>query len=183
VRSQMVTGLTLAGGALAAVSTPAGAATPSVVPPPGDGADPAPVVRVNKTPLVRRDIRLARQVAHLRGRKLRRHYEHTIRVWPMTKLSRHYHHLRRELRVARRAAHAASILSGTLRAIAACESGGDPRTDTGNGFYGKYQFTLSTWRSVGGSGNPARAPEAEQDRRAAKLYARAGSRPWPVCGR
>ncbi len=54
---------------------------------------------------------------------------------------------------------------------------------TGNGFYGKYQFTLSTWQSVGGSGNPAAAGEAEQDKRAALLYAREGASPWPVCGR
>ena len=73
--------------------------------------------------------------------------------------------------------------SPTLQAIAACESGGNPATDTGNGFYGKYQFDLSTWQSVGGSGNPALASETEQDRRATILYARAGSSPWPVCGR
>jgi ribosomal protein L29 len=73
--------------------------------------------------------------------------------------------------------------SPTLQAIAACESGGNPATDTGNGFYGKYQFTLETWQSVGGSGNPARASEAEQDRRATMLYESAGASPWPVCGR
>lgn len=73
--------------------------------------------------------------------------------------------------------------SPTLQAIAACESGGNPSTDTGNGFYGKYQFTLETWQAVGGSGNPAHASEAEQDRRATMLYARAGASPWPVCGR
>jgi hypothetical protein len=73
--------------------------------------------------------------------------------------------------------------SPTLEAIAACESGGNPATDTGNGFYGKFQFTLSTWASVGGTGNPAQASEAEQNRRAAMLYAREGSSPWPVCGR
>jgi hypothetical protein len=73
--------------------------------------------------------------------------------------------------------------NGTLEAIAACESGGNPRTNTGNGFYGKYQFTLSTWQAVGGSGNPAAASEAEQDMRAAKLYAQAGPGQWPVCGR
>lgn len=72
---------------------------------------------------------------------------------------------------------------GTLEAIAKCESGGNPSTNTGNGFYGKYQFTQSTWQSVGGSGNPAGASEAEQDRRAAMLYAREGASPWPVCGR
>ena len=77
----------------------------------------------------------------------------------------------------------APTASPTLQAIAACESGGNPATDTGNGFYGKYQFTLSTWQSVGGTGNPAAAGEAEQDRRAAMLYARAGASPWPVCGR
>lgn len=72
---------------------------------------------------------------------------------------------------------------GTLQSIAQCESGGNPSTNTGNGFYGKYQFTQSTWNSVGGVGNPAAASEAEQDRRAAMLYAREGAAPWPVCGR
>ena len=71
----------------------------------------------------------------------------------------------------------------TLNAIAQCESGGNPSTNTGNGFYGKYQFVQSTWESVGGSGNPAAASEAEQDKRAAMLYAREGAAPWPVCGR
>jgi hypothetical protein len=77
----------------------------------------------------------------------------------------------------------APAASPVLEAIAACESGGNPATDTGNGFYGKYQFTLETWAAVGGTGNPAQTSEAEQDRRAAMLYARAGSSPWPVCGR
>jgi hypothetical protein len=72
---------------------------------------------------------------------------------------------------------------GTLAAIRQCESGGNYSTDTGNGFYGAYQFTQSTWQSVGGSGNPAAASPAEQDQRAAMLHAREGSSPWPVCGR
>jgi len=72
---------------------------------------------------------------------------------------------------------------GTLGSIRQCESGGNYATNTGNGFYGAYQFTQSTWASVGGSGNPAAAPPAEQDRRAAMLYAREGAAPWPVCGR
>lgn len=71
---------------------------------------------------------------------------------------------------------------GTLQAIRQCESGGNYATNTGNGFYGAYQFTQSTWESVGGSGNPAAASPAEQDRRAAMLYAREGPGPWPVCG-
>jgi hypothetical protein len=70
-----------------------------------------------------------------------------------------------------------------LQAIAACESGGNPSAVGGGGTYrGKYQFDQSTWASVGGSGDPAAAPEAEQDRRAAMLYSRVGRSAWPVCG-
>lgn len=72
---------------------------------------------------------------------------------------------------------------GALASIRACESGGNYSTDTGNGFYGAYQFTQDTWESVGGSGNPAAASPAEQDARAAKLLATAGAGQWPVCGR
>jgi|GEM_PF-2192683 len=185
MRSPMLTGLTLAaGGSLAgALAAPsAGAATPIAADLPGPGAGIAPLVRVAKTPLITRDVRLARRVASLRGKHLRHGYTTTIRAWSVDKLARHHRHLRGELRAARRA-RSASHASPALQAIAACESGGDPATDTGNGFYGKYQFTLSTWQAVGGSGNPARASEAEQDRRAAALLAQAGPGQWPVCGR
>jgi hypothetical protein len=70
-----------------------------------------------------------------------------------------------------------------LEAIAACESGGDPTAIGGGGLYrGKYQFSVETWAAVGGSGDPAAAPEAEQDRRAAMLYEQSGPGQWPVCG-
>jgi hypothetical protein len=73
--------------------------------------------------------------------------------------------------------------SSTLQSIAACESGGNPAAVGGGGaFRGKYQFDYATWASVGGSGDPAAAPEAEQDMRAQMLYERSGSSPWPVCG-
>jgi hypothetical protein len=72
---------------------------------------------------------------------------------------------------------------GTLEAIAACESGGNPEAVSSEGTYrGKYQFDQGTWESVGGSGDPAAAPEAEQDYRAALLYSESGSSPWPICG-
>jgi len=71
---------------------------------------------------------------------------------------------------------------GTLDAIASCESGGNPSAVSADGTYrGKYQFDYGTWASVGGSGDPAAAPEKEQDYRAALLYARGGSSPWPIC--
>jgi hypothetical protein len=71
-----------------------------------------------------------------------------------------------------------------LEAIAQCESHGNPRAISAGGTYrGKYQFDYSTWASVGGKGDPARASETEQDRRAAKLYRTGGPGRWPVCGR
>ena len=70
-----------------------------------------------------------------------------------------------------------------LQAIASCESGANPRAVSSNGTYrGKYQFSTATWQAVGGQGDPAAASEAEQDRRAAMLYARSGPGQWPVCG-
>lgn len=75
------------------------------------------------------------------------------------------------------------VTQATLDAIGACESGGDPTAVSSDGTYrGKYQFDYGTWESVGGSGDPAAAPEQEQDYRAALLYAQSGSSPWPVCG-
>ena len=71
----------------------------------------------------------------------------------------------------------------TLETIAACESGGDPTAVSSDGTYrGLYQFDYGTWESVGGHGDPAAAPAAEQNYRAALLYSRSGSSPWPVCG-
>ena len=67
-------------------------------------------------------------------------------------------------------------------ALANCESGGNPSEDTGNGFYGMYQFTISTWDSLGGSGLPSDASAATQTALAEKLYNEAGAGQWPVCG-
>jgi transglycosylase-like protein len=78
---------------------------------------------------------------------------------------------------------AAVAVSPQMQAIAECESHGNPRSIGGGGLYrGKYQMTTSIWASVGGKGDPAAAPEAEQDRRAAMLYQRSGPGQWPVCG-
>ena len=91
--------------------------------------------------------------------------------------------LRRSIAVLKRSSAPAAAASPQLEAIAACESGGDPTAIGGGGLYrGKYQFTYETWQSVGGTGDPAAAPEAEQDARAAALLARDGAGHWPVCG-
>ncbi|WP_420112213.1 transglycosylase family protein [Pseudactinotalea sp.] len=74
-----------------------------------------------------------------------------------------------------------SVGSDVWAALAQCESGGNPTTNTGNGYYGLYQFSLSTWQAVGGSGLPSEASAAEQTERAKILQARAGWGQWPAC--
>jgi uncharacterized protein YabE (DUF348 family) len=68
-------------------------------------------------------------------------------------------------------------------ALADCESGGNPRAVNSAGYYGLYQFSLGTWHSVGGSGNPIDNSSSEQTYRAKLLYQRSGAGQWPVCGR
>ncbi|MDQ2751114.1 MAG: transglycosylase family protein [Actinomycetota bacterium] len=63
-----------------------------------------------------------------------------------------------------------------------CESSNNYAINTGNNHYGAYQFDLSTWRSVGGSGYPNRASPAEQDARALILYRQRGWQPWQCAG-
>ncbi len=114
--------------------------------------------------------------------------------WPVDRFERLVHtaakriHAERLAVLHRQRREAFATLPGgvtlaTLESIAACESGGDPTAVSSDGSYrGKYQFDYGTWESVGGSGDPAAAPEAEQDYRAALLYSESGSSPWPVCG-
>lgn len=90
---------------------------------------------------------------------------------------------RKMIRAALNAPFVLGIPRARLEAIAECESGGDPRAKSSDGLYrGKYQFHRGTWASVGGVGDPARASELEQDRRAAMLIKSSGSNPWPICG-
>ena len=83
----------------------------------------------------------------------------------------------------RPAASSSASMSAAWRKVANCESSGNPRAVNPAGYYGLFQFDLQTWRSVGGSGNPAKASAAEQLMRAKKLYSQRGASPWPVCGR
>jgi len=66
-------------------------------------------------------------------------------------------------------------------ALRQCESGGDYTTDTGNGFYGAYQFDAQTWRSLGLSGLPSQAAPGTQNSAARSLQAQRGWEPWPAC--
>jgi len=70
--------------------------------------------------------------------------------------------------------------------IAAHESGGNPVTDTGNGYYGGLQFSLASWAGAGGVGNPAQASIEAQEATADRLLAMQGWGAWPntsrMCG-
>jgi hypothetical protein len=63
-----------------------------------------------------------------------------------------------------------------------CEASGRYDTNTGNGYYGAYQFDLQTWRSVGGQARPDQAAPREQDYRALYLYRMRGWQPWQCAG-
>ena len=65
--------------------------------------------------------------------------------------------------------------------LAKCESGGNWSINTGNGYYGGLQFSLSTWRAYGGSGLPSNASREQQIAIAKKLQADAGWGAWPAC--
>jgi len=85
-------------------------------------------------------------------------------------------------RSVRRTSERSTDIPAALERIAQCESGGNPRAISPGGQYrGKYQFSRTTWRAIGGSGDPADAPEWLQDRLALKLYRQRGSAPWPNC--
>ena len=65
--------------------------------------------------------------------------------------------------------------------LAACESGQNWEIDTGNGYFGGLQFSLSTWRWVGGLANPSASSRMEQIYRANLLWETQGWQPWPGC--
>jgi LysM repeat protein len=73
--------------------------------------------------------------------------------------------------------------SGVWACIARFESGGNPAEDTGNGYYGMFQFSMSSWEAVGGVGNPADASAAQQLAAAQRLQSESGWGNWPVTSR
>ncbi len=132
--------------------------------------------------LVPRATRLAGKVARVKGVSFSsREQRRELRGSSPGELRADIRRSRRELVRARREA-ANSTAAPHLEAIAACESGGNPATEHRQRVLREVPVRPATWASVGGSGNPAAASEAEQDKRAAMLYAQSGATPWPVCG-
>ncbi|MFJ6385651.1 transglycosylase family protein [Kitasatospora sp. NPDC092039] len=70
--------------------------------------------------------------------------------------------------------------------LADCESGGDWRADTGNGFYGGLQIRPSTWAEAGGprfADRPDHASRREQTTVGEEIVRRQGWEAWPSCAR
>lgn len=70
-----------------------------------------------------------------------------------------------------------------LDRLARCESGMDPTTNTGNGYFGAFQFDVPTWWSVGGEGYPHEHPYEVQRELARTLILQAGWGRFPSCSR
>ncbi len=64
-----------------------------------------------------------------------------------------------------------------------CESGGDYRATNAGRYFGAYQFSVPTWRSLGYGALPHQAAPETQDEAARRLQARDGWSPWPSCAR
>ena len=98
---------------------------------------------------------------------------------PARRINRPYRH-----RVSRSAVRHAAVETGDVwTRLRQCESGGRYGINTGNGFYGAYQFHPRTWRTLGYPGLPHEAPPEMQDEAARRLQARSGWGQWPVCSR
>lgn len=83
-------------------------------------------------------------------------------------------------------AKAAPVVIGGSDAFAQlrfCEAGGDYTKNTGNGYFGAYQYNLGTWANYGGYARPDLAPPDVQDAKARETQARRGWSPWPACAR
>ena len=88
----------------------------------------------------------------------------------------------RNARLRARVSRLAPATPPHLQAIAACESGGDPSTSTGNGLYGKYQFSPLPGTRWAAPATPPPPPRASRTAAPLRSYAREGASPWPVCG-
>lgn len=79
--------------------------------------------------------------------------------------------------------YADGSLAQSMAAIRWCESSNDYTANTGNGYYGAYQFAAETWWWLGYAGWPHEAAPSVQDEAAVALYNIFGWSPWPACSR
>ncbi|WP_051795661.1 transglycosylase family protein [Streptomyces sp. NRRL S-87] len=80
---------------------------------------------------------------------------------------------------------AAAASVATWDKVAQCEASGNWSINTGNGYYGGLQISLSTWRSFGGTAYASRpdlATKQQQILTGEKILAGQGEGAWPSCG-
>ena len=80
----------------------------------------------------------------------------------------------------------ASASSTVWDKVASCESGGNWKINTGNGYYGGLQFSSRTWTGFGGghyASRANRASKSEQIAIARRVLAGQGAGAWATCGR
>jgi hypothetical protein len=80
-------------------------------------------------------------------------------------------------------AGANETIQAKLHKLRDCESGNNYHENTGNGYFGAYQFSRSTWRGLGFHGRPDLAKAVRQDRAAKVLHRQSGWGAWPSCSR
>lgn len=172
----------------AVAQTPTPVTTPAATPP---VRPPADTTTAAKRQLIARNMYMTRKLGILRKDRLSRtersRRRAALRSFTLPRVRVSNRRVAADVREARedRFGGAPNVaIPPVLESIAQCESRGDPRAVSPGGTYrGKYQFSFSTWQTVGGKGDPAAASETEQDRRAAMLYRTGGPGHWPVCGR
>ena len=76
---------------------------------------------------------------------------------------------------------AQNSLNDAFMQLSYCEAGGDPTKNTGNGYYGMFQYNLQTWGNYMGYARPDLAPADVQLAKAKETQARRGWSPWPSC--
>ena len=70
-----------------------------------------------------------------------------------------------------------------MQALRFCESGNTYTRNSGNGYYGAYQYDLGTWGNFQGYARPDLAPASVQDQKFLETFNRRGWAPWPACSR
>lgn len=89
----------------------------------------------------------------------------------------------RTVSVARVSRGVAPATPENMQALRFCEAGGIYTRNSGNGYYGAYQFNISTWGGWGGYARADLAPASVQDQKFLETYSRRGWSPWPSCSR
>ena len=144
------------------------------------GTDSAAVPTVEPQPAVLPKAELKQQKEELKQQQEAQRIKRVAKLAGISKKNvEKYKITKSEAKQIREATNWAS--QGIVESVRQCESSGNYATNTGNGYYGAYQFDAGTWLSVGGdryAPYASGAPPFAQDHMAWTLWSRAGWGPW-----